>query len=230
MLFLCIWRWPISSSEVTGKVTFQWRSFWIYLSLPLVEAKEDVPIPSYIYIPSYKVTRQTFSPYVRPTPYYIVNIIKGNCQNALDLPAGWGGVHYKYLVLKNIYVYFYMMKYLLQKHCNTTWSCRHKALLSSSGTDSIEKDFRLACRANPSRQRIWGGGSGATSSKLPKKFIIKKWTTPSLGRKKVSMKKTNLSGFHLVVRSKVQKCRGWTFSQNFSSLDLLVCDLGCFED
>ena len=37
--------------------------------------------------------------------------------------------------------------------CRTTRSCRHKALLSSSGPDSIEKDSRSARRADRSRQR-----------------------------------------------------------------------------
>ena len=46
-----------------------------------------------------------------------------------------------------------MMKYLLQQHCRTTRSCRHKASLSSSRPDSIGKDSRLARRANRSRQR-----------------------------------------------------------------------------
>ena len=45
------------------------------------------------------------------------------------------------------------MKYLLQQRCRTTRSCRHKALLSSSRPDSIEKDSKSARRADCSRQR-----------------------------------------------------------------------------
>ena len=37
--------------------------------------------------------------------------------------------------------------------CKTTQSCRHKALLSSSGPDSIKKDSRSAHRADHCRQR-----------------------------------------------------------------------------
>ena len=49
------------------------------------------------------------------------------------------GVHYKIFLLVIIYI-FYKMKYLLQHRCRTTRSCRHKALLSRSGPDSIKKD------------------------------------------------------------------------------------------
>ena len=56
---------------------------------------------------------------------------------------------------KKNYIYIILllkMKYLLQHCCRTTQSCRHKAWLSSSGPDSIEKDFWVARRADCSRQ------------------------------------------------------------------------------
>ena len=45
------------------------------------------------------------------------------------------------------------MKYLLQHCFRTTWRCWHKALLSNSGPDSIEKDSWSTCRADCSSQR-----------------------------------------------------------------------------
>ena len=47
----------------------------------------------------------------------------------------------------------YKMIYVLQQRCRTTRSCRHKALLSSSGPDSIKKYSWSAHRADRSRQR-----------------------------------------------------------------------------
>ena len=44
-----------------------------------------------------------------------------------------------YVFKLHYFFFFYKMKYLLQQRCRTTRSCRHKALLSSSGPDSIEK-------------------------------------------------------------------------------------------
>ena len=63
---------------------------------------------------------------------------------------GGGPYHFFFFFL---FFFFYKMKYLLQQHCMTNRSCRHKALLSSSGPDSIEKDSRSAHRADRSRQR-----------------------------------------------------------------------------
>ena len=54
--------------------------------------------------------------------------------------------------------FVYQMKYLLQQRCRTTQSCRHKALLSSSGLDSIEKDSWSARQMLPRIwDQIWGG-------------------------------------------------------------------------
>ena len=62
-------------------------------------------------------------------------------------------VHYKIFSLKE---FFFKVKYLLQHFCRTTLGCRHKALLSNSGPDSIKKDSRSAHRADRSRQRQAG--------------------------------------------------------------------------
>ena len=86
----------------------------------------------------------------------------------LVLLGGEGGVHSFHLKKK-------FMKYLLQQRCRTTQSCRHNALLSSSGPDSIKKVSQLARRANRSRQRqvrqhtvglLWPRAGGPTASLL----------------------------------------------------------------
>ena len=90
-------------------------------------------------------------------------------------------------VLKNIFDYkriyqwllfFYKMKYLFQQRWRTTCSCRHKALLSSRGPDSIEKDSRSARRANRIRQRqarlhtvgLWWPRAGGPTASLCAEF------------------------------------------------------------
>ena len=75
-------------------------------------------------------------------------------------------VPYKIFCLVSIF----KIKYLLQHRCRTIWSCWHKALLSSSGPDSIEKDSWLACRADCSRQwqaRLHTVGFGLAEGQSP---------------------------------------------------------------
>ena len=70
------------------------------------------------------------------------------------------------------------MKYLLQHCCRTTQSCRHKALLSSSGPDSIKKDSRSARRADCSRQpqaRLHTVGFGLARARRPIGSLCAEW-------------------------------------------------------
>ena len=63
-----------------------------------------------------------------------------------------------------------MMKCLLQHHCRTTQSCRHKALISSSGLDFIKKDSWSPRRANPRGQqqaRLHTVGFGLAKGRRP---------------------------------------------------------------
>ena len=75
------------------------------------------------------------------------------------------------------------MKYLLQHCCRTTRSCRHKALLSSSGPDSIEKDSQSARRADCSRQRqarLHTVGFGLARAGGPIASLLAEWPKASL--------------------------------------------------
>ena len=70
------------------------------------------------------------------------------------------------------------MKCLLQQRWRTTQSCRHKALLSSSGPDFIGKDSWSARRADRSRQRqarlhtvgLWWPRAGGPTASLCAEF------------------------------------------------------------
>ena len=59
------------------------------------------------------------------------------------------------------------MKYLLQYCCRTTRSCRHKALLSSSGPDSIKKDSPSARMASEAAQCRIRFGQGRRPNSQP---------------------------------------------------------------
>ena len=67
------------------------------------------------------------------------------------------------------------MKYLLQHCCRTTRGCRHKALLSNSGPDSIKKD-----RSCQRQVRLHTVGFGLTRAGGPIASLRAEWPKASL--------------------------------------------------